>query len=114
MNITIIKSHHKIVPASERRNTSRHARIHLFPKDYNVLDDFEKRWGNKRTNREYVNQLRIQVLPQIVKQYNISDVSKIQWSSKAGCACGCSPGFIVHEDVAVVNHDIFVEIELKQ
>jgi len=42
------------------------------------------------------------------------DISKVdyKWSQKAGCSCGCSPGFIVDGwDPAIANKNVWVCIE---
>ncbi len=34
-------------------------------------------------------------LPCILKEVGIPENTKASWSQKAGCSCGCSPGFIL-------------------
>ncbi len=41
------------------------------------------------------------VLPEILKQAGIPE-AKASWSWKAGCSCGCSPGFILDKNYGMV------------
>lgn len=36
---------------------------------------------------------------------------KFKWSQKAGCSCGCSPGFIVQNEHSGIPYDLFVTVE---
>lgn len=35
------------------------------------------------------------VLPEVFKQLGLPPDTEARWSQKAGCSCGCSPGFIL-------------------
>jgi hypothetical protein len=37
----------------------------------------------------------------------ILDISKLQWSQKAGCSCPCSPGFILNYQTVDVDNTMF-------
>ena len=56
---------------------------------------------NRRT-RPY-NEFRRVVGPELEK-YGIRPDQKLSWSQKAGCPCGCSPGFRVEGDYRRAIH----------
>ena len=70
--------------------------------DYPVLD---KAW--KKYNRELVKMMK-----EVAEKANLTNESgqplKLNYSRKAGCSCGCSPGFIAENDY---NRDIWVTNE---
>lgn len=83
----------------ERRQTK--PRVYFFVKDESVLDNLSNR--RNRPKNFYRT-----LLPEIYKKLGISELTKAVWSQKAGCRCGCSPGFILQdEDFA---QDIFVDL----
>lgn len=65
------------------------SRVRLFIEERNetVLENLILRYS--RPSKAY----RKEVLPKVFKKLGI-DVSA-SWSQKAGCSCGCSPGFIL-------------------
>lgn len=72
-----------------RRDWSAKPRVYLWPEGESVLENFQNR--RSRPINEYRSILR-----QAFAQEGI-DVSNLEyrWSQKAGCSCGCSPGFII-------------------
>jgi Ni,Fe-hydrogenase I small subunit len=36
-----------------------------------------------------------EIIPSVLKTLELPEDTKVRWSQNAGCACGCSPGFIV-------------------
>ena len=89
MNLTEVK-----VRRSERPQKTR---IYIFEKGEGILENLMKRHG-----RPY-DAYKKEVIP-LVKEWlkqNKPDVTdleagrRISWNQKAGCSCGCSPGFIV-------------------
>ena len=46
-------------------------------------------------------------LPQVAKELGLPPTTRFRWSQKAGCQCGCSPGFICS---GVRRKDVRVEI----
>jgi hypothetical protein len=50
-----------------------------------------------------------EVLPEIFTRLKM-DPRKARWSQKAGCACGCSPGFILEGEY---GRDYFVTVSGK-
>jgi hypothetical protein len=54
------------------------------------------------------------VLPRVRKEMNLGSEVSIRWSQKAGCSCGCSPGFIVNDGYGCQNVFVTVEFALKQ
>ncbi len=51
---------------------------------------------------------RKEVIPEVLKRMGCPD-AKVSWSQKAGCSCGCSPGFIVKHP-GHVPKDVFVNV----
>lgn len=73
-----------------------YGRVYVWEHNETVLQNLFNR--RSRPCREY----RPIVLEVLKERYGITDPTKVKWSQKAGCACGCSPGFIVktlHEDL---------------
>ena len=60
----------------------------------------------------YVNPVKLykKFLPTILQQSNMAKNLTIKWSQKAGCQCGCSPGFIVEGHQ---GQNLFVTIPTK-
>jgi hypothetical protein len=73
------------------------ARIYIWPKGENVIDNISNRFS--RPSAAY----KEEVLPKL----DLPKGVKVRWSQKAGCSCGCSPGFIVD---AKLGYDIHVEV----
>lgn len=74
-----------------RRETSKALRVYLSPKGESVGENLF--FG--RHNRPH-EQLRALVEKAMFRAgLKPSDATHIKWSQKAGCRCGCSPGFIV-------------------
>lgn len=72
------------------RETRKAGRIHLFLAKESVLDNLYER--HNRPYKFYKEQL----LPPLLKALALHDLDlEFRWSQKAGCSCGCSPGFVV-------------------
>lgn len=67
------------------RRTAR-VRVYVFPADEAVLANFVARF-----NRPIA--LYRKAAKQALDQLGMTDVT-LSWSQKAGCRCGCSPGFL--------------------
>ena len=65
------------------------ARVYVSTADFNVLDDLTNRF------RRPYDAWRPRVLD-VLKVLGYEDV-RLRWSQKAGCSCGCSPGFIIED-----------------
>ena len=37
------------------------------------------------------------VIPEVLKELNLSADTKVRWSQYAGCTCPCSPAFIIQD-----------------
>jgi hypothetical protein len=86
-------------------------RIYVGEVGESVFENLDNRFG--RPVKEY----RAAVL-EALTSIGITD-HKLAWSQKAGCSCGCSPGFILRVKEGVVRHlaedgftpvDIYVNI----
>lgn len=82
-------------------------RIYLWPKGETIIDNLER-----RHSRPY--DFYRTLLPQVFDQLGLSEnPPKVHWSQKAGCSCGCSPGFIVERRLTGLDGrpiDIHVDI----
>ena len=76
-------------------------RIYVWPDNESIIDNI-----NKRRERPYTVYKK-EIIPQVLAKYGWSLTTKIRWSQKAGCPCGCSPGFIVSDHY---GEDIHVTI----
>ncbi len=54
------------------------------------------------------------VLPKVRKEMNLDSGVSIRWSQKAGCSCGCSPGFVIDDNRGCRDVFVSVEFALKQ
>ena len=75
-------------------------RVYFFTADESILENLTKRF-----HRPYEAYRKL--LPEVFKQVNLQPNVKAKWRQKAGCKCGCSPGFILDGDN---GKDIFVTI----
>jgi hypothetical protein len=74
------------------------SRLYFFVEE-TILENLQKR--HCRPYSEYR-----QLIPKIFKKLKIPINTKAKWSQKAGCNCGCSPGFILDH----YGEDIFVDV----
>jgi hypothetical protein len=72
-------------------------RIYVWLKNENMLENMANRFS-----RPY-DVYKQEVLPKL----ELPAGAKVRWSQKAGCSCGCSPGFVVD---AVLGYDIHVDV----
>lgn len=82
-------------------------RIFIFPPEYTAIENLFN-----RRNRPYQEWRKFipKALRMISKKEKLSIPSdvKARWSQKAGCSCGCSPGFIL--DCEPNGKNIFVTL----
>ena len=78
--------------------------IYLWPKGENAIDNLV----NRRT-RPY-NDYKKDVIPEILTAMELPSDTKVRWSQKAGCSCGCSPGFVL-DDVHGVSVHVDITLE---
>ena len=64
--------------------------VYFWPKGENIMDNLMN-----RRNRPY--DFYRQHLPQVMQQAGLDPklAATAKWRQKAGCNCGCSPGFII-------------------
>lgn len=84
------------------------ARVYFFIEDESILENLANR--GCRPYAEYRK-----ILPTVLAAAGLRDpdgeVAKAaRWSRKAGCSCGCSPGFIIDHS-AMRNRNVFVTIK---
>ena len=70
---------------------SRGSRIYVWPEGETILDNLRN-----RRMRPY-NAFRKKIIPNVLTHMGWPADTKVRWSQKAGCRCGCSPGFIVDD-----------------
>jgi hypothetical protein len=58
---------------------------------------------------EPYQEVREQAIPGVLAMFQV-DSEKVGWSQRAGCSCGCSPGFILRD--VEERFDIFLTIEV--
>lgn len=44
----------------------------------------------------------------------VEQVESIKFSSRAGCSCGCSPGYVVKHAGGVIPQEVWVDLETSQ
>jgi hypothetical protein len=84
------------------RERSAKVRVYIGVKGEGVLDGFVAR--RDRPSDLY----RREVMPEVLRQLGLQGV-RFRWSQKAGCSCGCSPGFILGG--AEFGYDVCVTIQ---
>lgn len=78
-------------------------RVYVWPAKETILENLQNRRARP------LAQWRKEVLPAVFEHLGLpSALSKAKWSQSAGCACGCSPGFILEEHW---GQDVFVQLE---
>jgi hypothetical protein len=86
----------------------RKTKMYFSPEGETVLDQF---LVGRRTRP---NTLLRKLIPEALKRANVANLSeytKSSWSRKAGCTCGCSPGFVLSEWASV---NIFVTYKIEE
>ena len=78
-------------------------RIHFFPEGESIFQNL-----CFRHDRPY--EIYRQFLPRVLEALGLPPDTSCRWSQKAGCSCGCSPGFIVQYD-GVVHKDAYVTVK---
>lgn len=92
-----------ITPTSRHRST-RYKQVRLY------IDHDETLWENFFNRRARpVTEYRKHVVPAALKYLCLPADTKVRWSQNAGCACGCSPGFIVP-----INQNIDLHIHVEE
>lgn len=79
------------------------SRVRLFieTKDESVAENLMARmFGHSAPYKTY----RQEVLPRVFKKLKI-DPAKVSWSQKAGCSCGCSPGYVLDINPTVAGFE---------
>jgi hypothetical protein len=99
MNIKILK-----VDSREAELYGRKTKIYIFIKNETLIQNLLER--HSRPNKEY----KKQIIPTLIKDGILPSDAIVTWSQKAGCSCGCSPGFIVKNDT---SKEIFIDIEIS-
>ena len=81
-------------------------RVYFWIEDYNPI--VEMMSGERyNTPHKYFRKL----MPNILAEVGLPKDRSFGWSQKAGCSCGCSPGFIVE---VVADFDISVTYRYKE
>lgn len=74
--------------------------IHMNEKQQNLL-----------SKTKFIKKIKNEIIPIFFEENGIPLETKIKWSNKAGCGCGCSPGFIISNRY---NIEYFVSVELDE
>jgi len=60
-----------------------------------VRPEKESFWENFVNRRSRPSKLYRTILPEAIRQAELPEGTKAMWSQKAGCSCGCCPGFVL-------------------
>lgn len=74
-------------------------RLFIHPESENILDNMSNR--HDRPHKAY----RKFVLPVVLERLKLQFIPGATWSQKAGCSCGCSPGYILDIDPLKVGFE---------
>lgn len=80
-------------------------KIYIFPEGESIFENLENR--RSRPSTTYKKEVLPLLLEDVKKEGLNLDGKKISWSQKAGCSCGCSPGFIINRHY---GYDVYVTI----
>ena len=75
--------------------------IYIFINSPTVMKEIQEK------KDKYQNVIRKEVLPTVFKKAKMPLNTRVIWSDKAGCSCGCSPGFLI---TGYNGMDIFVKL----
>ena len=87
------------------RQANKSTRIYVWASEFNVIEDLQN-----RTRRPH-DAWRPRVLD-VLKTLGFTDV-RMYWSQKAGCSCGCSPGFVVrpvNDGIRLFGGDLHIHL----
>ena len=76
--------------------------IYVWAKGETLIENLEN-----RKCRPYMIYKK-EIMPEVLRQMGLDSFTKVRWSQKAGCSCGCSPAFIV---VGHYGTDVSVTVE---
>ena len=105
LNVSIHNRLHRSFMSNAKNDSEWRAapRLYVFIACEGIIQNLENRRSRPTT------EWKKQIVPKVLKQLDLPLNTKVQWSQKAGCKCGCSPGFILPE---VYEHkDFFVDVE---
>jgi hypothetical protein len=98
------------VKVQKAEKASQKCRIYIHPESFSVAQNFidrAYRGGAVEPHKIY----RKLVLPEVLEKLGLpADGVKFGWSRKAGCSCGCSPGFVCNSG-HLFGKDVFVTIK---
>ena len=107
-NILVSIKELKVRESDDKR--PKNSRIHVFHKGVGSEHLFGiangARWNHPSDLYRQV------VVPEALKALNLPASTSVRWSQKAGCSCGCSPGFIVSDNEG--HREVFVTIEIAE
>ena len=102
----IIKSE---IRKNDWREKASKGRIYFFQVGENLLENIQKR--NYRPYKEYRNILSKALQIGGMNQSDADIIAKTaSWSQRAGCSCGCSPGFIDNFGT-LKNKSVFIDFK---
>jgi hypothetical protein len=81
------------------------ARIYVWPAGEDIVQNLQER--RRRPYTEWRKQI---VWPVVVAMGFVGKPSDLAWSQKAGCRCGCSPGFI--DRTGTIRSDLHIHARI--
>ncbi len=95
-------------PEEDIKKNRKKSRVYFHMLNENILENLCKRFN--RPAEEYRK-----LLPEALRRV-MPDIDRLDWkalwSQKAGCSCGCSPGFIL-EGIGLFGKDIHIDVRPK-
>jgi hypothetical protein len=95
------------VRADKEDNPCCKSKMFIFLKGENLLQNLANR--HDRPYKLY----KEEIVPLVVKELKAQGIDmegmKVLWSQRAGCSCGCSPGFIIPQ---LHGYEIYVDVEV--
>lgn len=60
----------------------------------------------------YIKRVKKDIIPDVLQKLNLPENTRVNWSQYAGCACGCSPAFLIHDGYAL-NYSVQIKLDEK-
>lgn len=101
----------KVDNRPNRERSSSRTRVYVFPKGENVLENLCNRFSRpSKAYKHFLPEIFEKAFPEMKWEDRRAMIKKTFWNQRAGCACGCSPGFVINGGWSY-GREIFVDVE---
>lgn len=108
LNTTIKKVTVRDLPISskfkKKNRLTKKTCIYVFFSDEDVLSLIKTRYSRPH------KAVKTHFMTEILMLAQLPTDTKMSWSQRAGCSCGCSPGFVINDERVSRGKEIYVNI----